>query len=214
MNRPHHRHRRPTHTNGRLLFALLVPILLITLSSFGYAVYQGNLNTIATFTSGTEDISITDCTVISYNGFTIPPKLDYNDTQTTFEDDLLYPGWELKLLTEITNTGTVKVTLSTQIYYSWDGITWTPTDANGLLTQFRINYTNGFYNETGPDGEWFTDDDVEWDGRNGDYCLWPDPPSKVVYKLEHLIFDAQDFQEELQDKTFYIKVDVNATPPP
>ena len=209
MNRPYKRRKR--NKNGRLLFTLLVPMLLITLSSFGYAVYQGNVTTIATFTNGTEDISITDCTVISYNGFTIPPKLDWNDTHITFEDDLLYPGWELKLLTEITNTGTVRVKLSTQIYYSWNGITWTPTDANGLLTQFRINYTNGFYNDTGPDGEWFTDDDVEWNGRDGLLRLWPDPPSNLVYKEERLLFDAQDFQEELQDKTFYIKIDISAT---
>jgi len=174
---------------------------------------MGNLTTVATFTSGTEDISITNCIVISYNGFTIPPKLDWDDTSIIFEDDLLYPGWELKLLTEITNTGTVKVMLSTQIYYSWDGIDWTPTDANVLFTQFQFKYANGFYEDPGPDREWFTNDDTEWTGREGDYRLWPDPPSKVVYKEEHLIFDAQDFPER-QDQFFYIKVDVNAHTPP
>lgn len=173
--------------------------------------YQGSLTTVATFTNGDEDISITDCTVISYNGFTIPPKLDYDDTNITFQDDLLFPGWELKLLTEITNTGEVRVMLTTQIYYSWDETTWTPTDANGLLTQFQINYTNGLYEDPGPDGEWFTGDDIEWTGRDGLLRLWPDPPSNLVYKEEHLIFEAQDFQEELQDKAFYIKVDISAT---
>ena len=186
-------------------------MLLIPLSSFGYALYLGNLTTIATFTAGTEDISITNCAIIYYNGFTNPPNLDWTDTQITFEDDLLYPGWELKLLAEITNTGTVRVMLSTQIYYSWDGTTWTPTDANGLLTQFRIIYTTGFYEAPGTDGTWFTNDDVEWTGRRGLLRLWPNPHSNLVYNEEHLLFDAQDFPE-LQDKTFCIKVEIIATP--
>lgn len=210
MSRTRYR-RRPTNNRGRLLlYGILVPTILISLSSFGYAVYLGKLTTIATFTSGTEDISITNCAIIYYNGFTIPPNLVWTATQITFEDDLLYPGWELKLLAEITNTGTVPVMLSTQIYYSWDGTTWTLTDANGLLTQFRIKYTNGFYEGPGPDGKWFTDNEILWTGREGDYRLWPDPPYNKVYKEEHFFFDAQDFPE-LQDKTFYIMVEISAT---
>lgn len=189
---------------------MLVPILLITLSSFGYALYPGNLSATATITAGLEDISITDCTVITYNGFIIPPKLDWNDTDIMFEDDLLYPGWELKLLTEITNTGTIRVQIWSEIYY-WDGTSWIPINEDDLLTLFRIDYTNGFYNDTGPDGKWFTPDDTEWTGREGDYRLWPDPPHDKVYKEEHLIFDAQDFPE-LQGKVFTFRVDINATP--
>ena len=185
-------------------------MLLITLSSFGYALYPGNLTTTATFTAGLEDISITDCSVISYNGFTIPPKLDWDDTSIIFEDDLLYPGWELKLLTEITNTGTIRVQIWSEISY-WDGASWIPINDGDLLTLFRIDYADGFYNDTGPDGIWFTPDDTEWTGRDGDYRLWPDPPYDKVYKEEQLIFNAQN-NPELQDKAFTFKVDIKATP--
>lgn len=186
-------------------------MLLITLSSLGYASRLGNLSATATFNSVPEDISITDCIVISYNGFIIPPKISWNDTDIVFEDDLLYPGWELKLLTEITNTGPIPVHIWSEIMY-WDGASWIPIDEDDLLTLFCFDYTNGFYNDTGPDGKWFTDDDTPWAGKEGDYRLWLDPPYNKVYKKEHLIFDAQD-NPELQDKAFTFKVDVNAAPP-
>lgn len=210
MNRAHNNHQRPNQANGRLLFALLVPILLTSLSGFGYAGYAGNLSTVAKVTSSTEDISITHCTIIDYNGFTVPPELYWDDTNIFFEDELLYPGWEIKLLTEITNTGTLRVQLWTNIYYSLDDTTWTPTTDDELLTLFCIEYTDGFYSDPGPDEKWFTKDDTPWTGRNGDYRLWPDPPYDKVYKQERLVFDAQD-HPELQDKPFYIKVDVSAT---
>jgi hypothetical protein len=93
-----------------------VPILLIALSSFGYASYPGNLSAAAS-SSGPEDISITDCIVISYNGFIIPPKISWDDTNIAFDDDLLYPGWELKLLVEITNIGPMPVRIWSEIMY-------------------------------------------------------------------------------------------------
>jgi hypothetical protein len=157
---------------------------------------------------GPEDISITDCIVISYNGFIIPPKISWDDTNIVFEDDLLYPGWELKLLTEITNIGPMPVRIWSEILY-WDGSSWIPIVEGDLLTPFRLDYTNGFYNDTGSDGDWFTDDDTPWTGHEGDYRLWPDSPYDKVYKKEHLIFDAQDYPE-LQDEFFTFKVDVNA----
>ena len=208
MNIPYHHHRGPSRTEGRLLPALLVPILLITLSSFGYAIYPSSLSTAFASNSGPEDISITDCIVISYNGFIIPPKVDWNDTDIVFEDDLLYPGWELKLVTEITNIGPIPVHIWSEIMY-WDGASWIPIGEDDLFTLFRLDYINGFYNDTGSDGEWFTDDDTPWTGREGDYRLWPVPPCNKVYKKEHLFFDAQD-NPELQDRVFAFKVDVNA----
>jgi len=201
-------HRGPSRTEGRLLPAFLVPILLITLSSFGYAMYPSNLLTAFATASGPEDISITDCLVISYNGFIIPPKISWNDTELVFEDDLLYPGWELKLVTEITNIGPMPVHIWAEIKH-WDGASWIPINEDDLLALFRLDYTNGFYNDTGPDGKWFTDDDTPWTGRHGDYRLWPDPPGNKVYQKEHLLFDAQD-HPELQDRVFTFKVNVNA----
>jgi hypothetical protein len=183
-------------------------MLLVTLSSFGYAMYPSNLSTAFASNSGPEDISITDCIVISYNGFIIPPNIDWNDTDIIFEDDLLYPGWELKLVTEITNVGLMPVHIWSEIMY-WDGASWIPIVAGDLFTLFHLYYTNGFYNDTGPDGKWFTDDDTEWTGRGGDYLLWPSPPYNKVYKKEHLIFEAQD-NPELQDTIFIFKVEVNA----
>jgi hypothetical protein len=180
----------------------------MTLSIFGYASYPGKFSAAANSSSGPEDISITDCIVISYNGFIIPPKISWDDTDVVFDDDLLYPGWELKLLTEITNIGPMPVRIWSEIMY-WDGTSWIPIGEGDLLTLFRLDYTSGFYNDTGPDGEWFTDDDTPWTGREGDYRLWPDPPYSKVYKKEHLTFDAQD-NPELQDEFFTFKVDVNA----
>ena len=183
-------------------------MLLFTLSSFGYAIYPSNLSTAFASNSGPEDISITDCIIISYNGFIIPPNVDWNDTDITFEDDLLYPGWELKLVTEITNVGLMPVRIWSEIMY-WDGASWLPIGKDDLFTLFCLYYTNGFYNDTGPDGEWFTGDDTVWTGQGGDYRLWPSPPYNKVYQKEHLIFDAQD-NPELQDTIFIFKVDINA----
>jgi len=208
LNQPHKHHRRPTYANGDLLLGLLVPILLITLSSFGYAIIPGNFSAAAASNSGPEDISITDCIVISYNGFSIPPKISWDETELVFEDDFLYPGWELKLLTEITNVGPMPVRIWAEIMY-WDGASWIPIDEDDLFTLFRLGYAHGFYNDTGPDGEWFTDDDTPWTGRDGDYRLWPDPPYDKVYQKEHLIFDAQE-NPEIQDEFFTFKVNVNA----
>jgi hypothetical protein len=179
----------------------------MTLSSFCYATIPGNLSAAAS-TSEPEDISITDCLIISYNGFIIPPRISWDDTNIIFEDDLLYPGWELKLLVEITNIGTMPVHIWAEIMY-WDGASWIPIDGDDLLTLFRLNYTNGFYSDAGSDGEWFTDDDTLWTGKEGDYHLWPDPLYNTVYKKEHLIFDAQN-HPELQDEFFTFQVDVNA----
>ena len=140
-----------------------MPILLITLSGFGYAIYPSNLSAAFASNSGPEDISITDCIVISYNGFIIPPKISWDDTDIVFEDDLLYPGWELKLVTEITNIGPIPVHIWSEIMY-WDGASWIPIGEDDLFTLFRLYYTNGFYNDTGPDGKWFTGDDTAWTG--------------------------------------------------
>jgi len=166
-------------------------MLLIPLSAFGYAQWNDTLTVISYMQAGTESIAITGCEVTQYNGYG-EYVLSWNEGTIYFEDTNLFPGWELELRAEIHNDGTIPVHVSYQIYYSWDQTTWTPTDVAGLYNEFRIVYTDGFYNVT--TGE-------QWDTTQ---YLWP---CKAVYKKEHLLFDAQDCPD-LQDKTFTIKVEI------
>lgn len=195
MNRPYKLRKR--NRNNRLLFALLVPILLITLSSFGYAQWNDTLTVISYMQAGIESIRI-GCEVTYYNGYG-DYTLDITEDTLHFEDTNLFPGWELELLVEIHNDGTIPVYLSYEIFYSWDPIdpiNWVqvadPEDPIELYDEFRIVYTDGFYNAT--TGE-------PWDPSQ---YLWP---CKIVHKKEHLLFDAQD-RPDLQGKTFTIKVEI------
>ena len=176
-------------------------MLLITLSSFGYAQWSNSVTTTAYLASGTEDIRITNYDVVYYNGQGIDITIAPNQKSITIEDTLLFPGWELKLALEIHNAGNLALHVSPEIQY--DGVTITETQ---LLDLFRINYTDGFYLNPGTDGQWFTGDDepvpdlTEWQ-------LWP---GDNWYKLEHLIFDAQDYPE-LQGQSFTFQVVIYGT---
>ena len=184
------------------------------LSSFGYAAWNDRLTTTMTLTSASEDIEITAWQIISTNSYDVNGngvilgdelKIEnVNDGNSqvvglTITADPIFPEWELKLLVEIKNLED-PVYLSYEIEY-FDGTTWQPTDEDGLLTLFRIIYTDGFYLNPGPDGTWSTEDD-EPVPSDPEWQLWP---GYNCYKLEHLIFDAQDYPE-LQDQNFTFQV--------
>ena len=168
-------------------------MLLITLSSFGYAQWSDSVTTTAYLASGTEDIRITNYEVVYYNGEGIDITIAADEKSITIEDTLLFPEWELQLAIEIHNAGNLALYMSSEIRYEGGTITETQ-----LLDLFRIVYTDGFYldpslNEPVPDL-------TTWQ-------LWP---GDNWYKLEHLIFDAQD-SPELQDQSFTFQVIIYGT---
>lgn len=183
-----HSHRRPANKNGRILFALLVPLLLVTLSSFGYAQWSKSLTTTAYLTSGTEDIRITNYEVLYYNGYGIDITIATDQKSITIEDTLLFPDWELKLVIEIYNAGNVPLYISSEIQHNDETITETQ-----LLKLFNITYTDGFYL------------DPDLNEPVLDLTTSPILVGESWYKLEHLIFDAQD-HPELQGQTFNFQV--------
>lgn len=175
-------------------------MLLITLSSFGYAQWSDTLTAIANLDMAEEDLRITGYEVAYYNGYdALDISIAAGEKSIDIEDTLLFPGWELKLVIQIHNAGTAPLYLSSEIKH--DGVTIPATD---LLDLFRIRYTDGFYDGPGGDGQWFTGDDEEFDLSLQLF------PCDYVYKLEHLIFDAQDFPE-LQGQSFTFQVIINGT---
>jgi len=175
-------------------------MLLITLSSFGYAQWSDTLSAIANLNIAEEDLRITGYEVAYYNGDdTLDISIAAGEKSIDIEDTLLFPGWELKLVIEIHNAGTAPLYLSSEIKHN--GVTIPDTD---LLDLFRISYTDGFYDGPGGDEQWFTGDDEEF------VLSLQLFPSERAYKLEHLIFDAQDFPE-LQGQSFTFQVIIKGT---
>ena len=172
-------------------------MLLIPLFAFGYAQWNDTLTVVSYMRAGTESIRITSYNVTYYNGYGNYTLYLEEDT-LYFNETNLFPGWELKLEVVIHNNGTIPVNISYNIYYSWDQNNWVkvedPQDPKELYDEFGIVYTDGLYNETGE----------PWDPSQ---YLWP---CETVYKIEHLLFDAQD-RPDLQGKTFTIKVEIIGT---
>ena len=172
-------------------------MLLIPLVAFGYAQWNDSLTVISYMRAGDESIRITGCEVTGYKGFG-EYILDWDEDTVYFEDNDLFPGWKLELEVIIHNDGTIPVYLRYEILYSWDQIDWVqvedPEDPKELYNEFRIVYTDGFLDE----------EREPWDPTQ---YLWP---CETVYKVERLLFDAQD-RPDLQDKTFTIKVEIIGT---
>jgi len=191
-----HNHRRPDSNKGRILFALLVPLLLITLSSFGYAQWSNSVTTTALLSSGTEDIEITNYNIVYYNGYGIDITIADDQESMTIEDTLLFPEWELKLAIEIHNpaeAGNLPLYISSEIQHNGETIT-----ATELQDLFGIIYTDGFYL------------DPDLTEPVPDLTIWQLLPGDSWYKLEHLIFDAQE-RPELQGQSFTFQVVISGT---
>jgi hypothetical protein len=124
----------------------------------------------------------------------------------TFADDLLFPGWYIKLVVELDNTGTVNVTHNSQLEY-WDGSNWQATDEAGLWSMFRIEFEDGLYLGPGSDLTWFTSDD---EAAPSDFVH---EVGKVVYERDYLSFDGQGSPDpDLQDEEFEFRVVVSFEP--
>lgn len=192
-----HNHRRPVGKNGRLLFFALAPMLFILSSSFGYAQWADHVTTTAHLSSGTEDILITHYNATS-NSESVDIIIALDQKSITIEEPLLFPGWQLNLTIEIHNNGTLALWMSSKIQCDNENITETQ-----LLNLFRIDYTDGFYLEPGPDNTWFTADDEPVP----DLTIWQLLPNDNWYKLEGLFFDAQEYPElEGESVTFQIAI--------
>ena len=196
---------------GRLIAVLVVPMLLILMSSVAYASFSNSMTTRGhgrghgwgLKKKGIDPI-ITNYWVIEYCGYGFDITVSSDNLTLNFNDDLVFPGWYVKLVIELNNTGAVNVTLASQLEY-WDGSQWKTTDEAGLLSMFRIIYEDGFYLGPGSDSTWFTNQDI------------PTPPDfvlevgEVVFKREYLFFDGQDYPE-LQDQEFEFRVVISFEP--
>ncbi|MDH5734133.1 MAG: hypothetical protein OEY88_10205 [Candidatus Bathyarchaeota archaeon] len=190
---------------GRLIAVLVVPMILILMSSVAYASFSNSMTVRGHGRGhgwGLEkkgiDPIITNYWVIEYCGYGFDITVSSDNLTLTFNDDLVFPGWYIKLVIELNNTGAVNVILASQLEY-WDGSNWKTTDEAGLLSMFRIIYEDGFYLGPGSDSTWFTNQDIP---IPLDFVLEVD---EVVYKREYLFFDGQDYPE-LQDQEFEFRV--------
>ena len=169
-------------------------MMLIPLMGFGYAQWSNTLTVVSIMQAGTESIRIAGCEVTYYNGYG-DNTLEWDEDTVYFEYTNLFPGWELEIVVEIQNDGTIPVYLTNEIFYSWDEENWVRVEnPEELYNEFRIVYTDALYNK----------EDELWD-TNGRF--WP---LGTVYKVAHLLFDAQD-RPDLQDKTFTIKIEIIGT---
>jgi len=194
-------------------------MILITMSGLGYAAWNDNLTTVVSLSSATYDLEITEWHVEKTNSY------DANGNGEIFGDELkienvlaegqvvglqieadpVFPSWELLMVIRIHNTATSWITnLEYKISYSWDGTNWVETTKEELQTLLGIIYTDGFYLGPGPDGIWGTNDDQP--------VSFPINPCESVWKLEHILFDAQD-RTDLQGKIFYLMIEIIATYP-
>ena len=179
--------------------ALIVPMLLISIGSFGYATLNSSINTIAELENADYDIEITNCRVESYHG--VCYQLFWDENQISFNDSNIFPDWELILNITIHNKANswvckINYTIS---YWNETAGNWIITDENGLLNLFKLEYETKFYNAT-----------------TGAVIIG-DPevlPCHSIYKIERLKFVATDQEfEELLGKTFDIKIEVCGTYP-
>ena len=195
----------------RVIVLIMVPMLLILLSSVAYACFSDSMTARGRgrghgwgLRKKAVDPIISNYWIIEYCGYGFDITVSNDNLTLTFVDDLVFPGWYVKLVVELNNTGTVDVTLSSQLEY-WDGSQWKATDEAGLLSMFRIVFEDGFYLGPGDDSTWFTDQDIP---VPADFVL---ESGEVVYEREYLFFDGQDYPE-LQDQEFQFRVVVSFEP--
>ena len=194
------------HIQRRRLIALvIVPMLLILLSSVAYASFSDSMTKRGPGKGhgwgrqkkGLDPI-ITNYWVIEYCGYGHDITVSDDNLTLTFTDDLVFPGWYIKLVVELNNTGAVNVTLSSQIEY-WDGSNWQATDEAGLLRMFNMTLEDGFYTGPGDDSTWFTGDDVP---VPSDFVL---EVGEVVYERDYLYFIDQAHPSH-QDQEYQFRV--------
>jgi hypothetical protein len=193
-----HGKRYDENLRSQVLFLLFIPLLIIPFVSFGYTRIDYTISSSTNRTSVNqlpeESIRIVDGQVVFYNGYG-GYVLNFDENELYFEDDLIFPGWELVIDLYVHNDGAQPVYIGYEIYYSWDDENWIqvldPNNPTELYDEFRMIYSSEFYDEEG----------APWDfDKKLNHC-------NIVINREHLIFDAQD-RPDLQGKTFTIKVEV------
>jgi len=178
--------------NLRLSTTLIAPMLLITLASIAYAAISNSVSVNFILKSGNMDPRITNYWVTEYCGYGYTITLTNSNKTLTITDNLLFSGWKLNLTIEIENNSTMPLTLNYTITYL-NGSDWIVINATRLFELTGIEYEDGFYLDS--------------------TCQTPIPqdfvflPSHVVYKKEHLSFNAQD--PELQGKDIEFNVTIN-----
>jgi hypothetical protein len=170
------------------------------MGGFGYAVFDDSINTIAELEAADYHIEVTDAKVISYNGFGVH-QFFWDSATVSFNDSSIFPGWELILNVTIHNTPDSWIAKVNYTIFYWNETsgTWIPTDENGLLDLFKLEYETKFYNIT--TGELIP----------GDPELWPD---QSIFNIERLKFVATDEEfQALLGHTFEVKIEVYGTYP-
>jgi hypothetical protein len=193
-------------------------MLLISLGSVVYAdfIMSAQLVCTANINSGSPVIEITGWAVESTN------TIDADDDGTIMGDELkiesvtdgdgkviglnitanpIFPDWYLNITVDIHNTiDSIPVNLNRTIFY-WNSTVndWVETYEDGLLSLFRIRYSDEWYNAT--TGEPIPDITT--------LDIWP---CRTVTTLESLTFDGQNYPE-LQRQTFCFMVVITATYP-
>jgi hypothetical protein len=170
------------------------------MGGFGYAVFDDSINTIAELEAADYHIEVTDAKVISYNGFGVH-QFFWDSATVSFNDSSIFPDWELILNVTIHNTPDSWIAKVNYTIFYWNETsgTWIPTDENGLLDLFKLEYETKFYNIT--TGELIP----------GDPELWPD---QSIFNIERLKFVATDEEfQALLGHTFEVKIEVYGTYP-
>jgi hypothetical protein len=201
----HRRGRRVGNSRVQLIVFLVVPILLISAGSIGFALVSSNqTRTYLNLTPASYEIEPTRYWVQSYNGFgyEIQEVSDTSTYEIVFTDPCVLPGWELILITEIHNDGSV-CNLKYTIYNSSqaNSTDWTQTDEAGLYEATGMRYESVFYRDSS-----LTTPIVP---PNLDIS-----PDESVYHSDHLIFDPDaTFSGSFLNESFGIRIVVEAVPP-
>ena len=201
--------------NVNLVAAMLVPMLLTTISAFAYAQWSTQLTCFTTLTGAGEDIEITNW-IINYTN-----TLDVNCNDRIRDDELtiteitdqsngqiigleitanpIFPGWILHLILEIHNlpsSDSVPVNVSYAIGY-WNETTekWEEIPKEDLQTLFSITYRDGFY----------LDADLTQPMSHDDIV----PVNGYIYKSEHITLD-DDAPPTLQGQSIQFRVEIYA----
>ena len=172
--------------NKRLLPSLLVPLMLITVSSLGYAQWIDSVFINATATTGDVEIKIT----YAWLSAPFPP----NPVTVTWTDDAasfavsgyIYPGFTLHMGTDIKNVGSLPAKIETIAY------SYTPTIIESYFT-----ITNNFA---------FSPDGSTWTATTLPVTLQPGGYLKVD---QHIVFNS-DAPNEAQGLTITITATVTA----
>jgi len=169
--------------NKRLLPSLLVPLILITVSSLGYAQWTDSIFINATATTGDIEIKVTYAWLAS----SFPPNsvtVTWTDDAATFAvGGYIYPGFTLNAGTDIKNVGSLPVKIETVAY------SYTPQMISAWFT-----ITNNFA---------FSPDGSTWNGTTLPVTLLPGQYLKIHQSIK--------FNEDAPNEAQALSITITAT---